>query len=115
MFPDGPAGLALIVLRACVLVSLWMTASPKDHFVSSWPVLGLSLICMLIAAGAFTPFVCTFSIAIELWSFWHGDAADPWHVIIAPLLTIVLALLGPGAFSIDAKLFGRRRIVVDGD
>jgi uncharacterized membrane protein YphA (DoxX/SURF4 family) len=103
---------ALIVLRACVLGSLWMEALSKQSpaFVS-WPFIGLSLVCIFIATGAFTPFACAACIVIELSTLWPRHEAEPLHIALAVSLTLVLALLGPGAFSIDARLFGRRRII----
>jgi hypothetical protein len=111
MFPGGAVGVALIVLRACVLASLWMETVSRDrHIFASWPMLGLSLIGIFIATGALTPFACLLCIAIELWSF-NLSAGDPLLMVLSISLSVVLAMLGPGAFSIDAKLFGRRRII----
>ena len=37
---------------------------------------------------------------------------DPWIHILLLTLGISLALLGPGAWSVDARLFGWRRIEI---
>jgi hypothetical protein len=43
----------------------------------------------------------------------HGfDAVD---TIIHASTTVSLLLLGPGDYSVDARLFGRRRILPGGD
>jgi uncharacterized membrane protein YphA (DoxX/SURF4 family) len=34
------------------------------------------------------------------------------HIFLA-VLSVSVALLGPGAWSIDARLFGRKRFVID--
>jgi uncharacterized membrane protein YphA (DoxX/SURF4 family) len=112
MFPAGAVGVALIVLRACVLGSLWTEALSRQPFAFvSWQFIGLSLVCTFIATGAFTPFACAACIVIELWTLWPRHEGEPLHIFLAVSLTLVLALLGPGAFSIDARLFGRRRIL----
>ena len=114
MFPGGTAGLALIVLRVCVLTSLWLALVPTDQAVSGWLYVAVSILCLCLMAGAFTPWVCTVSFVLESWTLWHG-IAGPSHALIAVLLALALGLLGPGAFSIDARLFGRRRIIVNRD
>ena len=112
MFPEGVAGLALVVLRGCVIASLWIALASRESFVvSSWAMVGLSLIGLLLAAGAFTPAVCFICVVIELSSLWPRNTGELLHVVLAASLSVVLGLLGPGAFSIDAKLFGRRRII----
>jgi hypothetical protein len=112
MFPEGAAGLALVVLRGCVIASLWICVASRESFVAAgWPMVGLALIGVLLAAGAFTPAVCFTCVAIELYSLWPRITGDLLHVVLAASLSVVLGLLGPGAFSIDAKLFGRRRII----
>jgi hypothetical protein len=41
--------------------------------------------------------------------FFH--TRDPWMCMILATLGVTLAIIGPGAWSIDAKLFGRKRFV----
>ena len=36
-------------------------------------------------------------------------AGDPWVSIMLATLGAALAMIGPGAWSIDAQLFGRKR------
>jgi len=38
---------------------------------------------------------------------------DAWFRIFLGMLAISLALLGPGAWSLDARLFGRKRFDID--
>lgn len=88
----------------------------------------LSACCMAaltFAAGAFllaglmTPFVAVFvavgGIGIALsWIPLPGQALFDSHMAIINLivLSIAIALLGPGAFSLDARMFGRREITI---
>jgi hypothetical protein len=37
---------------------------------------------------------------------------DPVSLVFLTIVAIVIVLLGPGAYSIDARLFGRREIVI---
>ncbi len=46
---------------------------------------------------------------IEIWSaFKHPH--DPWSYILLGTLGAALAMLGPGAWSVDARLFGWKRL-----
>jgi uncharacterized membrane protein YphA (DoxX/SURF4 family) len=77
------------------------------------------------AAGAFlltglmTPFVavfvalCGIGIALSYIPL-PGEALFDSHLAIINLivLSIAIALLGPGAFSLDARMFGRREITI---
>jgi hypothetical protein len=36
--------------------------------------------------------------------------ADPWSYIVLATLGATLAMIGPGAWSIDARLFGRKEV-----
>jgi putative oxidoreductase len=64
---------------------------------------------ILLLAGLWTPFAGTLAAAVELWcAFSH-----PWDLSIHILLLtigVALALIGPGAWSLDARLFGWKRI-----
>ena len=65
----------------------------------------------LLVAGLWTPVVGTLTATLELaTAFWHPS--DVWiHGLVASL-GVALALLGPGAWSVDAWLFGWRRIEI---
>lgn len=112
MFPGGLAGIALLILRVCAGGSLLMCA--LDHGESpsqGWTALGIGMILFLIGVGILTPIACTVGALVEACYALSGHAVNAWPVIFALLVTIALGMLGPGAFSIDARLFGRRLIV----
>jgi uncharacterized membrane protein YphA (DoxX/SURF4 family) len=71
---------------------------------------GLSGVCLII--GAVTPAVCLVATALQLWE----EAQRGWPAWQFALLLIAvflaLAALGPGAFSVDGWLFGRKRITI---
>jgi len=64
---------------------------------------------ILLLAGLWTPIAGVLAAVIELWhTFSHpGDALT--HIMLATL-AIAVALVGPGAWSVDARLFGWKRI-----
>jgi putative oxidoreductase len=64
---------------------------------------------ILLLAGLWTPFAGTLSALIELWRAFSqpGDALT--HILLVTL-GAALALVGPGAWSVDARLFGWKRI-----
>ena len=67
---------------------------------------------LLLIIGLWTPVVATVMALLELWRIIsrHGDPASE---ILLCTLAIAMALLGPGAWSIDARLFGWKRIEID--
>jgi uncharacterized membrane protein YphA (DoxX/SURF4 family) len=64
---------------------------------------------ILVLAGLWTPIAGTLVTLIELWSIF-SHAGDPWIHVLLGTLGAALALLGPGAWSVDARLFGWKRI-----
>jgi uncharacterized membrane protein YphA (DoxX/SURF4 family) len=64
---------------------------------------------ILLLAGLWTPIAGVLLAIIEIWcAFMHPH--DPWSYILLGTLGAALAMLGPGAWSIDARLFGWKRI-----
>jgi putative oxidoreductase len=64
---------------------------------------------MLLLAGLWTPIAGALTAVIALWlAFSHPG--DPWSCIMLGTLGAALALLGPGGWSADARLFGWKRI-----
>jgi uncharacterized membrane protein YphA (DoxX/SURF4 family) len=117
MFPDGPPGNALLLLRVTAsgmlihdgVAALEGGSSPPTVIVQS--VLIASGALLLV--GLWTPIAGGAITAVETYFAIFGSA----HFRSALLLCTVgvaLALLGPGFRSIDAKLYGRRRVDVRG-
>ncbi|HKY42622.1 MAG TPA: DoxX family protein [Pyrinomonadaceae bacterium] len=72
-----------------------------------------------LLAGLMTPFVAVFvaagGIGIALsWIPLPGEVLFDNYLALINLivLSIAIALLGPGAFSLDARMFGRREITI---
>jgi uncharacterized RDD family membrane protein YckC len=73
-----------------------------------------SLICAVLAfglcLGVLTPLACVLSCLVELSYFSEFSRIGTVDKSFLLLVTASLAVLGPGAYSLDARLFGRRVI-----
>ena len=83
----------------------------------SQPSVGLTTLAVFaVGAGAlqlvglWTPIAGTLAAVIEASTAYFSLPHDPWTFILLGTFGIALALLGPGAWSIDARLFGWKRI-----
>lgn len=95
----------MLLLRALVAFMLvtQVTAGAADWFVKV-PVLAGAILLLM---GLITPIV---AVAIGLVSL--SLAFSNNDVVQVVGLSGAIALLGPGAFSIDARLFGRREVFI---
>ena len=112
-FADGWPGAALLLQRVVVTVVLvrccgiYLTDSPFS--ISMIPHIVGACAGMLFLVGLWTPFVGTLIAVVELWVVMtHGS--DPWISILLATIGGTSAMLGPGAFSLDARLFGRSHL-----
>jgi putative oxidoreductase len=65
---------------------------------------------ILLLAGLWTPISGSLVAVLGLWNLVTTHPADPWVTILLVTIGAALALLGPGAWSVDARLFGWKRI-----
>jgi len=65
---------------------------------------------LLLCAGFWTPIAGVVLLIVAFWSAFSG-AGDPWGQILLGAVGAALAMLGPGAWSIDSLLFGRKRLI----
>ena len=65
---------------------------------------------VLLLVGLWTPVAGTLVAAEALWNVFASG--HPWRWIMLATLGAALALIGPGAWSIDARLFGWRRLEI---
>jgi len=68
-----------------------------------------ALLGLFILAGLWTPVVGALVAAAELWIVLAGNG-DIWLSLLLAVFGGSLAMIGPGAWSIDARLFGRKHI-----
>jgi uncharacterized membrane protein YphA (DoxX/SURF4 family) len=66
---------------------------------------------VLLAVGVWTPAAGTFMALTQLWHVVTGERTPALAGLLA-VITVALVCLGPGAWSIDARLYGMRRIQI---
>jgi putative oxidoreductase len=114
MFPGGWPGAGLFVLRLAaaiplVIDGLALRDAPKSAIHPLYfAIVGVGI---LLLAGLWTPVAGALQAIIDVWIFFSRGDGTNLHVLLAAL-GVSLVMLGPGAWSLDARLFGRRRIDV---
>ena len=116
-FPGGWPGLGLLLLRALVGVTLIAqivayVGSTKLSVLGCVVTALVLIIASCLLAGFMTP-IAAIVIGLGAIALAVSSLLDTNQTLLNVIvLTVAIALLGPGAFSIDARMFGRREILI---
>ncbi len=112
-FANGWPGFGLLIQRlvlGIVLLYRGITLLPGVPAVRPIvPELTGSVLGFFILAGLWTPAVGALVAVVQVWIAFTGAGDESVSIILA-VLGGTLAMIGPGAWSIDARLFGRKHI-----
>ena len=118
-FPSGRPGAGLLVLRGVLGLAVMVhSVSSLSSDMNTWGRTGLDLAGvaggLLVLAGFLTPWAAAWVASVLVISLFASPRPDLSGLSVWLLLSdcAVLALVGPGAWSVDARLFGRREIVI---
>jgi hypothetical protein len=110
LFPGGGVGAGLLMLRVSVAVSTLMLtpsftqASYNPQFIGVVGAVGL-------CAGLQTRVVAALTLVAPLFGLLTGPTPLDMEAVHA-ISAAALVMTGPGAFSADARLFGRRTVTL---
>ena len=112
-FARGWPGVGLLLLRLVVGIALIGRAVAK---LDSGPSFDLAALCILaiglavlLLAGLWTPVAGTLVAVLQLGRIPWDRGALSTHIFIATIAA-ALALLGPGFWSVDRRIYGWKRI-----
>ena len=114
MFPPGPPGLALLLLRISVALALLFDSYAHRGALPGWVHGTAIVISLVVSVGYLTPIAAATALvlhAVVWFSVRSGVEAAAVTAVLA-LDAVALALLGPGAYSLDSRRFGRRLVVL---
>ncbi|HXB69383.1 MAG TPA: DoxX family protein [Candidatus Acidoferrales bacterium] len=123
-FPGRWPGIALLLLRTVLATTLLVQGGyylrEPGPSLAAWLVGLTSVACgALLWIGLLTPLVSVVvgleatGIAFSLLPVCTRTLFDSFmSVVFAVTILLAIITLGPGAFSVDARLFGRREIII---
>jgi len=124
-FPDGGPGVGLLLLRGSVgglaaATGVLCLSGSLERVPAVWASgLSLTVSGLALIFGLMTPYASLlFGLCLLAGLFSTTPAfviglLGPKHFIgVLVLISIAIAFLGPGAYSVDGYLFGRREIVI---
>lgn len=116
-FADGWPGAGLLLLRlltgaALIDFGIGGVREGPPPLTVALQIIGIAAAIFLLM-GVFTPLAGVLAAAVEVWIAilqFSSRSGDPWVTLAQAILAAALAMIGPGAWSIDARRFGRKHI-----
>lgn len=76
-------------------------------------VSSVAAFCLII--GALTPYAAIVAACLELLRLQGKFHGDIFHTMVAVVISFSVAALGPGAYSLDCRIFGRHVVSLPSD
>ena len=116
MFPQGGPGIGLLLLRIAAAGMFALNLTHRFSFSSNvlyvLVVLAIGLISLCLLLGFLTPILTMIACLVAAVNLLWTDQPTDVVYILRLLTSAALVFLGPGAYSVDARLFGLRVTVV---
>ena len=123
-YPGGLAGIGLVLLRSVIgFTAAWqgvLCLATKDAEATVRIVGGLAVLTGILLIAGFRTRLASFLIALGIaFISLHIFSLPTWELrdrllptVFAETMSTAVVFLGPGAFSIDAYLYGRKEIII---
>jgi uncharacterized membrane protein YphA (DoxX/SURF4 family) len=112
-FAEGWPGAGLLlqrVLTSTILVYCGATHLPESaRLTPNLPHLIAAVAGVLLLLGLWTPLAGITIAIVGVWAFFAYSAHSLTAIIVA-VLGATVAMIGPGMWSIDARLYGRKHL-----
>jgi putative oxidoreductase len=115
-FPSHLPGVGLLLMRLslgitliCLAAAILLEQPPAANSLAP-RIIGV-VAGVFVIAGLWTPLAATLAAFDQFWiplSFLSSQKGGEWIHIVLAILCASVAMLGPGAWSVDALLFGRK-------
>lgn len=120
-FPDGWPGFGLLLLRLglsshLIFIAISDLSAKSPEVIALAPNLVAAIGGIFLLAGVWTPVMGTLVSLDEVWialSLHSPRQEHTWIHICLAAICASAAMLGPGAWSVDARLYGRQRFPSD--
>jgi putative oxidoreductase len=112
-FACGWPGVGLLLIRTAVGVSLIASGIVRFRSGQAPQLTILDILTIadgvLVMVGLWTPVAGSLVVILAAWSIF-AQHANLYSTVLSAVIGAGLALIGPGAWSLDARLFGWKRI-----